>query len=71
MNQILLPLKKLIIPFRVDELMPNVLILIPRVLTGYLLSFVFAVNKFGTPWTPKLMGLELFEVSDWFIKLVE
>ena len=70
MNQILLPFKKLIIPFRVDELMPNILILIPRVLTGYLLSFVFAVNKFGTPWTPKSMELQLFEVSDWFVKLV-
>ena len=71
MNQILLPLKKLIIPFRVDRLMPNILILIPRVLIGYLLSFVFAVNKFGTPWTSKFIGLELFEVSDWFVKLVE
>ena len=71
MNQLLLPLKKLIIPFRVDALIPNTLILILRVLTGYLLSFVLAINKFGKPWTPKLMGLELFEVSDWFIKLVE
>ncbi|MEH6772239.1 DoxX family membrane protein [Maribacter arcticus] len=71
MNQLLIPLKKLIIPFRVGAVMPNTLILILRVLTGYLLSFVLAINKFGTPWTPKLMGLELFEVSDWFIKLVE
>jgi putative oxidoreductase len=71
MNQLLLTFKKLIIPFRVDAVMPNTLILILRVLTGYLLSFVLAINKFGTPWTPKLMGLELFEVSDWFIKLVE
>lgn len=71
MNQLLPTFKKLIVPFRVDELIPNILILIPRILTGYLLSFLFAVNKFGVPWTPKLMGLELFEVSDWFVKLVE
>ncbi|MDF4204431.1 DoxX family membrane protein [Maribacter sp. SA7] len=65
------PIKKLIIPFKVDALLPNVLILIPRVITGYLLSFVFAINKFGTPWTPTSMGLAYFEVSDWFVELVK
>jgi len=44
--------------------------LIPRVITGYLLSFVFSINKFGTPWTPTTMNLQLLEVSDWFIELV-
>ncbi|MDO6472347.1 DoxX family membrane protein [Maribacter sp. 1_MG-2023] len=64
------PIKKLIIPFKVDALLPNVLILIPRAITGYLLSFVFAINKFGTPWTPASVGLAYFEVSDWFVALV-
>tara|TARA_R110000744_G_scaffold73008_5_gene146388 strand:- start:68 stop:556 length:489 start_codon:yes stop_codon:yes gene_type:complete len=70
MNEQLFPLKKLIIPFRIDALLPNVLVLIPRIFTGYLLSFVFAVNKFGTPWTPKSAELGLLEVSDWFVDLV-
>jgi len=69
--QQLLPLKKLITPFRIDALMPNILVLIPRVITGYLLAFVFAVNKFGTPWTPKSTGLGFLEVSDWFVELVK
>ncbi|WP_051941826.1 DoxX family membrane protein [Maribacter forsetii] len=64
------PIKKLIIPFKVDALLPNVLILIPRAITGYLLSFVFAINKFGTPWTPASVGLGYLEVSDWFVALV-
>ena len=70
MNELLLLIKRLIIPFKVDAILPNILILVPRVFAGYLLSFVYAINKFGTPWTPKSVGLQLFEVSDWFIELV-
>ncbi|CAN0604781.1 unnamed protein product, partial [Ectocarpus sp. 12 AP-2014] len=64
-------LKRLIVPFKVDALLPNIFILIPRVFTGYLLAFVFAINKFGTPWTPKSMNLQLFEVSDSFVELTK
>lgn len=64
-------LKRLIVPFKVDALLPNIFILIPRVFTGYLLAFVFTINKFGTPWTPKSMNLQLFEVSDWFVELTK
>ena len=71
MSPLLLPLKKLIIPFRVDGILPNILILIPRVITGYFLAFVFAIDKFGTPWTPKYLELGLFEVSDQFVAIVK
>lgn len=71
MYQLLLPIKKLITPFRIDGILPNIFILIPRVITGYFLAFVFAINKFGTPWTPQSMDLKLFEVSDLFIDIVK
>jgi len=60
-------LKKLITPFRVDGLLANIILLIPRVIAGFLLAFVYAPVKFGTPWTPKSVDLGLFEVADWFV----
>ncbi|OBR40416.1 hypothetical protein [Maribacter hydrothermalis] len=71
MHKLFLFIKSLLIPFKVDAILPNILIFIPRVFAGYLLSFVYAINKFGTPWTPKALGLQLFEVSEWFIEIVK
>lgn len=42
------------------------LLLIPRVICGYLLSFDFGAAKFGLPWSPPDNNLGLFEVAFWF-----
>lgn len=60
-------LKRVITPFEVDGLLANMLLLVPRIITGFLLAFVYAPVKFGTPWSPNSLKLELFEVADWFV----
>jgi putative oxidoreductase len=42
------------------------LVLVPRVLCGYLLAFDFGAAKFGLPWSPPDNNLGLFEVAFWF-----
>lgn len=59
--------KKILTPYQVDGLLANSILLVPRVVAGFLLAFVYAPVKFGTPWTPKSLDLGLFEVADWFI----
>lgn len=60
-------LKRIITPFKVDGLLANIILLIPRIIAGYLLAFVYAPVKFGTPWSQKSRELGLFEVADWFV----
>ncbi len=60
-------IKRWIIPFEVDGFVINFLVLLPRVITGFLLAFKYAPQKFGTPWTPQALGLSFLEVSDDFI----
>lgn len=60
--------KKIIKPFSIHGFVPNFFLLIPRVLMGFFLAFVYAPNKFGTPWTPSHMNLSWFEVSDEFVQ---
>lgn len=62
--------KNLIEPFRIDGILPNLLLLIPRILMGFGLAFIYAPQRFGTPWTPDAMGLELFEVTDEVVEIV-
>ncbi|RRQ48106.1 DoxX family membrane protein [Maribacter algicola] len=59
--------KIIIRPFEVSGHLPNLILLVPRILTGYSLSFIYAPNKFGTPWTPDSMDLSWFEVSKEFV----
>lgn len=59
--------KKILKPFDVNGIFPNLILLFPRVLMGYFLAFKYAPNKFGTPWTPDYMNLSLFEVSTEFV----
>ena len=42
------------------------LILIPRIVCGYLLAANFGADKFGLPWSPVDKNLGLFEVAFWF-----
>ncbi|RSK41112.1 DoxX family protein [Hymenobacter perfusus] len=44
----------------------DALLIIPRVVCGYLLTAEFGVAKFGLPWSPADNNLELFEVAFWF-----
>jgi putative oxidoreductase len=44
----------------------NIVLAIPRVVCGFLLSFDFGSSKFGMPWTDSEKGLGLFEVASWF-----
>lgn len=44
----------------------DLLLLIPRIYCGYLLSFNFGAAKFGLPWSPDETNLRLFEVAFWF-----
>ena len=62
--------KRIITPFRVEGFFPNMLMLIPRLIAGFLLTFVYAPEVFGTPWTPKALGLKFLEVADWFVLAV-
>jgi putative oxidoreductase len=42
------------------------LLLLPRLVSGILLSSVFGASKFGVPWSPAERELGLFEVAYWF-----
>ena len=44
----------------------DVLLIIPRIVCGYLLAFHFGADKFGMPWSPIDKNLGLFEVVFWF-----
>lgn len=44
----------------------DVLIAIPRIVCGYLLTTDFGAAKFGMPWSPADKNLGLFEVAFWF-----
>ena len=57
-------------PFGIDGVFPNLLLLIPRILTGYGLTFVYAPRNFGTPWTLDIIGLESIKVSDVTVEIV-
>lgn len=44
----------------------DLVLTIPRVVSGYLLSVEFGSPKFGLPWSPEDNNLGLFEVAFWF-----
>lgn len=46
----------------------DVLLLIPRLVCGYLLTANFGADKFGLPWSPIDANLGFFEVAFWFPK---
>lgn len=44
----------------------DLLLALPRVICGYLLTFSFGADKFGMPWSPEDKNLGLFEIAFWF-----
>ena len=49
----------------------DLLLTVPRIICGILLSKDFGADKFGMPWSPDDRNLDLFEVIYWFPQDVE
>ena len=49
----------------------DLLLAVPRIICGILLSKDFGADKFGMPWSPNDRNLDLFEVIYWFPQDVE
>ena len=58
--------KKIITPVDIKGWASNILIAIPRVICGLLLTIDFGASKFGMPWTDSEKNLSLFQVAPWF-----
>lgn len=61
LNQITKPI---LLPHWSQDLM----LAIPRIVCGFLLTASFGADKFGLPWSPADKHLGLFEVAFWFPK---
>jgi len=63
-------MKKLLYQITTPIILPywwqDVLLLIPRLYCGYLLTAEFGAPKFGLPWSPAENNLGFFEVAFWF-----
>lgn len=57
---------KIIQPIILPHWWQDLLLIIPRIICGYLLAFNFGSAKFGMPWSPLDNNLGLFEVAFWF-----
>lgn len=66
MTQLRPQLKIIITPVLQKHWTLDVLIAIPRVICGLLLTASFGADKFGMPWTADSQNLNLFEVAAWF-----
>jgi len=58
--------KKIITPVEIKGWTSNILIAIPRIIGGLLLTIDFGSSKFGMPWTDSEKNLSLFQVAPWF-----
>lgn len=61
-------LRKIIKPITMPFWWQDLLIVVPRIVCGYLLTSSFGADKFGMPWSPIDKNLGLFEVAYWFPK---
>lgn len=59
-------LKQITKPVLMPYWWQDILISIPRIICGYLLTTSFGADKFGLPWSPADKNLGLFEVVFWF-----
>ena len=59
-------IRKLLKPYILPFWWQDILLLFPRVISGYLLATEFGAPKFGMPWSPADNNLGLFEVAFWF-----
>jgi len=60
--------KIIITPVNINGWPSNILIAIPRIIGGLLLTIDFGASKFGMPWTDSEQNLSLFQVAPWFPK---
>ncbi|RYD73117.1 MAG: DoxX family protein [Sphingobacteriales bacterium] len=58
--------RKIIKPITMPYWWQDFLLILPRVVIGYLLTSDFGAAKFGLPWSPPENNLKLFEVAFWF-----
>jgi putative oxidoreductase len=58
--------QKLTHPILMPHWLLDFILLIPRIVCGYLLAASFGADKFGLPWSNLDNGLGLFEVAFWF-----
>ena len=56
----------IITPVNINGWVSNILIAIPRIIGGLLLTIDFGSSKFGMPWTDSEKNLSLFQVAPWF-----
>ena len=61
-------LKKITQPTLLPHWSQDLVVAIPRIVCGYLLTSDFGSAKFGLPWSPVDNNLGLFEVAFWFPK---
>lgn len=59
-------LKQLIVPIQMPSIWHDLLLAIPRITCGFLLTTQFGASKFGLPWSPIDNNLDFFEVAFWF-----
>ena len=59
-------LNSIMTPFSPRGWLSNILIAIPRIVSGLLLTIDFGASKFGMPWTDSERNLPLFHVASWF-----
>lgn len=59
-------IRYLIKPVKLPYWWQDILLLIPRLVYGYLLTTDFGAAKFGLPWSPEDANLKFFEVVYWF-----
>jgi putative oxidoreductase len=59
-------MKKITKPILLPYWWQDLLVAIPRIVCGYLLTANFGADKFGLPWSPADKNLGLFEIAFWF-----
>jgi len=59
-------LEKITKPILLPHWFQDAVLVIPRIVCGYLLTSDFGAAKFGLPWSPTDNNLGLFEVAFWF-----
>ena len=59
-------LKLIITPVIQKHWSADVLLAVPRIFCGFVLTTMFGADKFGMPWTAKSQNLDFFEVAAWF-----
>jgi putative oxidoreductase len=59
-------LKQITKPILLPNWSQDLLLTIPRIICGFLLTSSFGADKFGLPWSPADKNLGFFEVAFWF-----